>query len=286
MPGSVSSSSDAYGEFWRTLVSRYPAIGLRAATDESALAARVSASTARRWVMTPLRERMPAITDVPESQLRLLEAALRVRQGSVEVPVVHGLDRWQRIRSEVYGTYDDDYFENRTFRVEAPALWQAFLRAAAVAAVVRGEQMWARLRQAVPNALDTWMGVLERGGLNRNGKPVSRLDCWIQFESGSVTVVMGTRRRVVGAATVLAGSWPAMTVRLRLDQAEYHSGTVTVPVPAATQHLKSGERDYPLILWFSDDPSWYDLDSPDIVHSPYWDDDEALFRRGNTGGRN
>lgn len=261
--------SPAFRDFWETLIRRYPAIGLAGATTEAAAAAGVSTSTARRWVLTPLPEGMPSLRDVPLAQLRLLEAALLIRD--VRRPEMSGLDRWQRLRSEAYGTYDDDYHENTAFREHGPAFWQAFLRAAAVAGVVRGEGMCAALRDLVPTARDTWMTVLDHGGLNRTGRSGGVLDCWLTLDDSSFTVVLGTRRRTVGTAAVVAGSWRPMTVRVRLDKAEYSSGTVVLPVPAATQRSKRGTRDYPLILTIPEAATWWDLDDPTVMHSPFRD---------------
>jgi hypothetical protein len=266
--GGGPAGSDTYGDFWRTLVRRYPVVGLPAATAEAASGVGISAATARRWILAPKPERIPAMVDVPDSQLRLLEAAVWIRQGLVPRPRAQHLDRWQRIRSDIYGVYDNEHVENRTFREQGSVLWQAFLRAAAVAAVVLGERMSGHVHNLVPNAADTWVRVLDDGGLNRTGMTGRALECWVRFDDERVTVVLGTRRRAVGAATVRAGSWRPMTIRLRLDKAGYGSNAVRLPVPAATQRSLGGERDYPLILWFSEKSTWWDLDNHDRVHSP------------------
>lgn len=276
-PGARSPAPDAYEAFWRTVVLRYPVVGLPRAAEEAAQVAKVRAWTRSRWLRSPRVDCVPRLDGVPLAQVRLLEAALHVWSGQVPLPRSVGLDKWRRLRGYLWFEFDEPrHLDNAPFDSpdDAAQIWQAVVRAACVAAVVRGEGIRPEVLGLVPNVADGWLGVLQTGGLANEepGGARSPISFWLELGSGPldncVTAIAATRHRTVGLAGATVGLWKPMRFHLGLDEAEYSDGTLVLSVPAATRHLRDDLRDYPMILRLAETrhdgsvsgPYWWDLD--------------------------
>lgn len=278
-PGASSAVRDAYAVFWDTVVRRYPTVGLPRAAKEATKKAGVSAATRARWLRRPRADLMPALDTVPAAQLRLLEAALYASSGKTPWPSTLGVKFWRRVRSDIWFEYDEPrHWGNDCFDSPgtARAIWQVVVRAACVAAVVRGEGIRTEVRDLVPTVSDGWLNVLLAGGLGReNARGVkSPISFWLDLRAG-VAAIAVTRHRTVGLAGALLGDWgPGMRFRLQLERAEFFRGeTLVIPVPSADRYVAGELRDYPVEL---------KLVVPDVsgsMHAPtrWWNLDEGAM---------